>query len=108
MSDPTPITRISSLSLERVKVPVTATVNGAAYNPTGGTVVMAFKRPKDTPAAGDWRTASWETISGKHHARALVGPGGVVELTTGRWNVWVKISDDPEVPVIDAGAIEVY
>lgn len=109
MSDPSPITRISALSLERIKVPVTATVNGASYNPTVDTVQMAFKPPKDEPAAGDWLTASWETIGGKYHARALVGPGGgVITLTKGRWNVWLKVTDNPEVPVIDAGQIEVY
>lgn len=108
MSDPTPITRISALSLERVKVEVAATVNGVAYNPTVDTVVMAFKRPKDTPDTADWKTASWETIAGKYYARALVGPGGVIELTAGRWDVWVKVTDNPEVPVKDAGQIEVY
>lgn len=108
MSNPAPILRISALSKEYVKVPVTATVNGVAYNPTLDVVTIAFKKPADTPAAGDFKSASWETISGKYYARALVGPGGVIELPAGRWSVWVKITDDPEVPVIDAGQLEVY
>lgn len=109
MSNPAPIHRVAALSKEYVKVPVAATVNGATYNPTVDAVTIAFKKPAETPAANEFLAASWETINGKYYARALIGPGGgVTTLTPGRWNVWVKVTDNPEIPVIDAGQIEIY
>lgn len=102
--------QISHLSTEYVKVPVTATVNGASgYDPTSDTVVIAFTGVGDSPADSDWKTASWETISGKYYARALVGPGAqsVKLLTAGQWWIWAKVSDNPEVPVMLCGQIEV-
>ena len=37
---------------------------------------------------------------------AVVGPGsGGVDLATGTWSLWVKITDNPEIPVINAGLL---
>jgi hypothetical protein len=102
---------ISTASLEYVRVPVAAKVDGAAHDPTEDTVTMAFLATTAAPASGDWKTASWETDTGPdpdtYYARCLVGTGGAVVLTAGVWHVWVKVADSPETPVKRAGLIRV-
>lgn len=95
---------ISSLSLEYVKIQVTAFKNAAAYNPTSDSVSLAFTLNGVNPVTGDWATGSWETWSNptRYFARCLVGPSGTKTLAVGEYSVWVKITDSPEVPVIKA------
>lgn len=102
--------QISSLSLQYIKVPVTAVVNGASTNPTADTVVMAFVAPSVNPAPADWQIASWETATAPtttYYARCLIGPGGTIALPAAHYYVWVKITDSPEVPAIVAGTLTV-
>jgi len=98
--------KLSSSSLEYVKVQVTAVKNGSEYNPTSDAVTMAFTLTDDLTDVS-WKTASWETTSGKYYARCLVGVGGAATLTAGDYIVWVKVSDNPEIPVKRAGTLEV-
>lgn len=64
---------------------------------------MAFKLIGQTPAPGDFVAASWETINTQfgttYNARCLVGPGGMIQLQPGVYGVWIKIVDNPEIPV---------
>ena len=39
--------------------------------------------------------------------RILIGPAGVASLPAGRWDVRVRITDSPEIPVISAGTLAV-
>lgn len=99
---------ISSLSTVYVQVPVAAVVNGVAYNPTGDTVQMAFPANSANPAT--WYPASWTDGpgSGAYLAQCLVGPGsGGVDLATGTYGIWVQITDNPEIPVINCGVLVV-
>lgn len=56
------------------------------------------------------RPSSWTaaSLSGAT-ASVLVGPGGTVELEPGyypyTYNVWVRVNDTPEVPVMLAGTL---
>jgi hypothetical protein len=69
---------------------------------------MAFTKGP-TPVSGDWKTAEWETAGTKRYARCLVGPGGTTTLAKGLWAVWVKLTDNPEIPVKKAdGMLEVF
>lgn len=99
---------LSSASTQDVFVPVTAGINGVAYDPTADPVSLAFLPNGVTPSIGDWHNATWQTLGGVNNAVCLVGPanGGVV-LATGTWTTWVKISDDPEVPVLQAGYLNI-
>jgi hypothetical protein len=94
-----------------VRVKVAAKLNGASVNPTADTVTMAFMSGSATPTSGDWKTASWDTdpttSPPTYRARCLVGPAGTVTLTPGLWNVWVKVVDSPEVPVLHGGPLKV-
>lgn len=103
---------ISALSLEYVKVPVNAIVDGAPYDPTTATVKLAFKPLGVAPQAGDWQTGSWETASGgtssaRYWARCLVGPGGTITLPVGQYVVWVQVNAVAagEEPVLEAGTL---
>lgn len=99
---------LSVLSLEYVRVPVSATESGAAVNPTSDAVTMAFPPLGTRPATGDWKTAEWEIAGSTYSARCLVGPGGTVTLPTGQYDVWVKVTDNPEVPAMPAGQLTVF
>lgn len=102
----------STLSTVYIKSRITATVNGVTnYDPTGDTVVIAFVAPGVTPAGADFKAASWETVgSSNYYARALVGPGpgAVIDLAAGSYRMWIKITDNPEIPVLEAGTVRVY
>lgn len=97
----------SSISLEYVRVPVAATVNGAAVDPTSDAVKFAFKPEGVTPATGDFVTGSWETAGSVYLARCLVGPAGAAVLTPGSYRIWIKITDSPEVPARDVDSITI-
>jgi len=91
--------RISATSLEYVRVPVQVKEGSVNVNPINDTVRMAFIPKKlVTPVAGDWKVATWEVDGLTYYARCLVGPGGAATLTPGKYYVWVKIVDNPEVP----------
>jgi len=99
---------LSVLSTVFVKSKITATVNGVyPYNPTADTVEAAFVAPGVNPAALDWKAASWETQGTSYFARCLVGPAGVVTLAAGTYKMWVRVTDNPEIPVLEAGNVRV-
>lgn len=98
----------SSLSTEYVPVDVKATVHGAPYDPSADAVAFAFMTNSSaTPSSGDWHAGSWDTIGlNRWVAQCLVGPGtGGVALSTGTYWIWVKVTDDPEVPVEQVGQL---
>lgn len=98
---------LSVLSKEYVRVKVSASEAGAAVDPTTDTVVMAFPVHGVAPVTGDWKAASWETAGSAFYARCLVGPSGTVTLAVGSYDVWVKVTDSPEVPAIKAGQLKI-
>jgi hypothetical protein len=97
---------ISSLSTPYITVSVKATGNtGQPLNPTGANVQFAFKAENVDPGPGDWNPGSWDTYlpSGSAYiAKILIGPNSSVNPGVGTWVVWVKITDNPEVPVCEA------
>ena len=102
----------SSLSTQYVQVlvQVTSTNN---YDPTNDTVEFAFTNasafPAQSPGDGDWNAGSWDPYPGSlYYAQILVGPanGGVV-LTQGRWQCWLRLTNYPEVPVLQPLVLQV-
>ncbi len=93
---------VSALSLVYVHVPVRDVLFDT--DPTGDTVAMAFPTVGTAPASNDWNSAAWNTDATTtpptYFARCLVGPAGTVTLTAGVYDVWVRLTDDPEVPVL--------
>lgn len=101
----------SVLSLEYVRVPVSARASGAIVNPTTDSVSMAFTALDVDPVAGDWKSATWETDATTspitYYARCLVGPAGTIALAAGVWDVWVKVTDAPEIPAKKSGNLQI-
>ena len=101
-----PNTSIYATSLEEVPVAVTPP---PAVNPTGDTVQMAFLSvpPPAQPTTEQWNVATWQSTGTPYIALCLVGPGGTIQLASGLWYVWLKISASPEVPVKYCGILQV-
>ncbi len=101
----------SALSTEYILIPVSAVVDGAAINPTGDTVQFAFKPIGVDPGSGDWTAGSWAStseVNGFYYAQTLVGPansGTVLPVAT--YAIWLKITDNPEVPVRSPGLLQI-
>jgi hypothetical protein len=92
----------SVLSTQMVQVQI-AISSPDNYDPTANTVQFAFTPetyPETSPVT--WYSASWITFPGPQYwAQCLVGPANDgVELAIGLYQVWVKITDSPEVPVL--------
>ena len=103
---------MSHLSTQYVFVPVSATKSGAAYNPTGDVVQFAFAATATyVPQNTDWVAGSWDTNASSilfpYSAKCLVGPSGTTALGLGTYVMYIKISDNPEVPVLIAGQLQV-
>ena len=91
-------------STEPVQLQVKATLNGALYNPSADAVAVAFipdGQPAPAWSSSAWQAASWETDPGPSYwASILVGPlNGGVALTVGTYICYVKVSDNPAVPI---------
>jgi hypothetical protein len=104
--------QITSLSTQYVFVPVQVTKAGAAYNPTADPVQFAFAPTVFyVPQDSDWVDGSWQTISTSliypYNAQCLVGPSGATVLTSGNYVIYVKVTDDPEIPVLTAGSLAI-
>ena len=103
---------MSQLSTQYVFIPVAATKSGAAYDPTGDTVQFAFM-PGATavPQNTDWVAGSWDTnttsVLYPYSAKCLVGPSGTTNPGIGRYYMYIRITDSPEIPVLIAGLLEI-
>jgi len=101
-----------ALSTEFVRVAIGAVEDGLTIDPTLDNLEMAFPLTGATPIAGDWKSASWETDTSTspvtYYARALVGPTGVITLTEGTlYDVYVRVTDSPEIVVRNTGALAI-
>lgn len=104
---------ISSLSRQWVGIPVkTINLAGVPYNPTADLVQMAFMpQATQVPQPTDWQVAVWAAVTGNilfpYAAYCLVGPGGTIQLGIGTYVVYLKVTDNPEIPVLIAGQLEI-
>ena len=98
---------ISSLSTQLIQVPVQVTYEGAPFDPTSDVVQFSFVVGSAAPAT--WYSGSWQTtIQSNYLAQCLVGPnGGVVSLVPATYTIWLKITDDPETPVLPCGSVQI-
>lgn len=102
--------KISVLSTTYVKCRVSATENGAAINPTSGTVEFAFipESSGADPVSGDWKAGSWESAPDGYWARCLVGPSGTVLLAVNSYDVWIRVTKNPETVVDQVGGLKIF
>jgi hypothetical protein len=101
---------LSHLSTEYILVPIAVTKAGVPYNPTSDTLQFAFMpNSVQVPQSGDWVSGVWETVSTNiiypYNAKCLVGPTGTTAPTLGTYIIYLKITDNPEVPVLVGGQL---
>ena len=94
-------------SLEYLPVKVSAEKDGAPYDPTADVVQIALPVINVDVVGGDWKDGIWETVNGEYFAKILVGPGGDVTLNKGDYDILIKITDSPEVPIMRAGMLTI-
>lgn len=95
-----------AVSTEPVQLRVKAEANGASYNPSGDPVAIAIlpdTSPEPDHASGAWNAATWEVDPGSpptYWATLFVGPlNGGLALTAGTYIVYVRVTDNPAVPI---------
>jgi hypothetical protein len=89
------VLRISSLSTEYVRAPIDGPADMTTYD-----IEMAIVQDGQDPASGDWKPAAWDG----NYAIVLVGPATSIPLTRGvTYEVWVRITATPEIPVLRPG-----
>jgi hypothetical protein len=98
---------VSSLDTDYDRWAVTA-----PSNPTQDVVQFAYLQAGSAdPTAGNWFSGVWEAAAlstGEWVAKALLGPGpGGHVLTPGTWDVWIKITDSPTIPVRQIGTLTI-
>ncbi len=93
---------ISAVSKQYIRVPVTAEAD-----PTGDAISWAIIDQGQEPAPSDFVAGNWQTLAGTYYARVLVGPGSSLVLARGYYEMFVQITDNPEIPVLRAGVLEV-
>lgn len=94
---------MSSLSRAYLRCDVDLDRDGAAVDPTSPALPVEVALPQAGVAPSAWWAAAWEADGrGGWRARLLVGPGGTVTLAAGAYDVWVRVTYSPEVPVARA------
>lgn len=94
--------KISHLSTEYLHVAVTDEIN--ASDPTADPVSFAFVEVGEEPSS--WVTGSWDPDSSDYFARVLIGPDGE-SLEVGTYDVWIRMTDTPEVVIRKVGRLTV-
>jgi hypothetical protein len=103
---------MSHLATMYVFVPFQVTKSGIPYNPTGDTVQFAFAATATyVPQVSDWVAGDWDTdttdIIYPYSAKCLVGPAGTITLGIGTYIIYVRVQDNPEIPVLIAGQLQI-
>lgn len=91
------MTTISSQSREYLRYWVKAKVNGLDYDPMADDVEFACPAAGGTPTV--WIDGIWEEVEGSFFALGLIGPGTGLVLSPGEYDVYIRITDSPEIPV---------
>ncbi len=115
--------RQSALSLEFFLIPVEVVVPEVA-NPdltadevqfnfvVGGLPTTNRSQPSEDPnlpQSTGWISGTWvTTATGQVYAAINVGPGGDAALPRGKFAAWIRVVDNPTVPVAPVDSITVY
>jgi len=102
---PTPPSVISD-STQYIYMQITSVVPGASVNFTAYPVAVAIAPPGTPPTV--FLPATWVTGASIPTVQYLIGPlnGGLL-LNPGNYEVYVQITINPEVPVIECGDFRV-
>jgi hypothetical protein len=99
-------------SLEFVRVAVGASEAGVSVDPTGDAVSLAFiTEGSSVDGSTAFTAATWETDASDpdnpvFYARVLVGPSGsYVPVANTAVDIYVRVSDNPEIPIRKSGTL---
>ena len=103
---------ISQLATQYILIPVNAQKAGVSYNPADDAVSFAFMpTATQVPVYDDWVSGAWDSVPSNilypYSAKCLVGPVGVINPGLGTYLIYVRITDNPEVPVLLAGQLQI-
>lgn len=103
---------MSQLATMYVFVPFSVTKSGVPYNPTGDAVAFAFMpTATQVPQVSDWVAGAWDTdttsVLYPYSAKCLVGPAGTITLGLGTYVIYTKVTDNPEIPVLITGQLQI-
>lgn len=97
-----PMLAIPSASVEYLRSTITGTFT------TSMPVEMAVVQADSEPDSGDWHAATWDGADGDADAKVLIGTGSAIgALSDGLYDVWVRVTATPEVPVLYAGRMHI-
>lgn len=103
------VPRQSVLSTKHVYCTVSTFEAGIPADPTSGVISFAFLTTEVNPVSGDWKAGSWETAGTEYWGRCFIGPnGGVVALTVGTYDVWVRVVKGIETVIEQVGKLTIY
>jgi hypothetical protein len=100
------IVRLSKLARPYLYVDLTLTDAGLPVNPSILPVRLALPAAGVDPVSGDWADGEWEhQHDGSWSARILVGPAGTLTPPPGSRDLWIQVSNDPELLVENTGRV---
>lgn len=98
-----------SVTVPRATIEKFQTTITAPEDPTGNTVSFAFVASGTAPSS--FTAGTWDGTYSDGRATAVTptvgftSSGATVELAAGTWVAYVKVTDDPEVPVRKCGYV---
>lgn len=104
---------ISAASLAYVPAKVTAISRGEPYDPTNDLVEFSFTTPGVSLVGAQWYAGLWDGTDplpgtdADYVAVCMVGPSGTATLAPGQYQVSVRITDSPEIPVLPAFLLKI-
>lgn len=98
---------IPASTQEYVYVPLTAW-SGDVEDPTALPVAVAIVPAGAEPAAGDYTAGTWVTDTSGHRARVLWQTAVPSPQPHTTYEVWLRITSNPETPVLRAGKLRTY
>lgn len=94
-----PVETMSALSTEWVPISVIGPDKATQQNMLTYTAYIAFPKQGVQPVTNDWHVATWQVRPDCHWALCKVGPNGGIQLPPDRYDVWIKVVTNEEIPV---------
>lgn len=101
------VVRIAQVSSQPLAADITTIAAGMTFNPTSYPVNFAFISGPTEPQNTDWHAGSWSSTQLPYIAQILIGPNGL-QISPGRYQVWVQVISPAQVPVVPVGFLEIY
>lgn len=89
---------------EYLRIPLTE----APANVTSLPVEMSIVPHNRHAADDDWHEAVWLYGEDTPTAALLIGPGTSLDLDVGTYIARVRVTADPETPIVEAGLVEIH